>query len=64
MKIGDKVIFEDPFKDTLIGEIVYQHQPKCKCKGKGHWLVDFDGEVTKIKIGDNRLSLYEEEKIS
>ena len=64
MTIGDKVIFEDPLNDTLIGKIVDKNQPRCKCKGKGHWLVDFDGEVTKIKIGDSRLSLYEEEKIS
>ena len=43
MTIGDKVIFEDPLNDTLIGEIVDKNQPRCKCKGKGHWLVDFDG---------------------
>ena len=61
MKVGDKVIFEDPFNDTLIGEIVGKEQPRCKCKGKGHWLIDFGGEIVKIKIGDNRLLLYEEE---
>lgn len=58
MDIGDKVIFKDPFSDTLIGFIMGKSQPKCKCKGMGHWHVDFDGKIIKIKMGDNRLSRY------
>ena len=58
MNIGDKVKFEDPFSETLIGEIVSVNKPKCKCKGLGHYIVDFDGETRQIKLGDERLSLY------
>jgi hypothetical protein len=58
MNVGDKVKFEDPFSETLIGEIVSVNKPKCKCKGLGHYIVDFDGETRQIKLGDERLSLY------
>ena len=58
MNIGDKVKFEDPFSETLIGEIVSVNKPKCKCKGLGHYIVDFDVETRQIKLGDERLSLY------
>jgi hypothetical protein len=58
MKIGDKVIFNDPFNDTLTGEIIDVARPRCKCKGKGHYVVDFGGFTKNIKINDNRLSLY------
>lgn len=58
MNIGDKVKFEDPFSDTLIGEIVSINRPKCKCKGKGYYVVDFGSYTKQIKIDDKRLSLY------
>ena len=58
MTIGDKVRFEDPFSDTLIGEIVNIKRPRCKCKGKGYYIVDFGGETREIRIEDKRLSLY------
>ena len=58
MNIGDKVKFEDPFSDTLIGEIVSINRPKCKCKGKGYYVVDFGDFTKNIKIDDDRLSLY------
>lgn len=58
MVIGDKVRFEDPFSETLIGEIIGVNRPRCKCKGKGYYVVDFGSETKQIKIDDNRLSLY------
>jgi len=65
MKIGDKVIFEDPLSETLYGIIITKEVPRCKCKGKGEWVIDFNeyeppvsSEIKKIKIGDKRLSLY------
>ena len=58
MKIGDKVIFEDPFNGTLIGTIIDKDVPSCKCKGRGYWIVDFGESGKRIKIGDKRLSLY------
>ena len=58
MTIGDKVRFEDPFSDTLIGEIVNIKRPRCKCKGKGYYIVDFGGVTKEIKIDDKRLSPY------
>lgn len=58
MNIGDKVKFEDAFSDTMIGVIINKELPACKCKGKGNWIVTFDGEIKKIKINDIRLSLY------
>jgi hypothetical protein len=58
MKIGDTVIFEDPLSETLYGIIINKEVPRCKCKGKGKWSIDFNGEIKKIKIGDKRLSLY------
>ena len=58
MNIGDKVKFEDPFSDTLIGEIVSINRPRCKCKGMGHYIIDFGTETKQIKIDDKRLSLY------
>ena len=66
MTIGDKVRFEDPFSDTLIGEIVNIKRPRCKCKGQGYYIVDFGGETREIRIEDKRLSLYsmEPNKIS
>ena len=58
MTIGDKVRLEDPFSDTLVGEIVDIKRPRCKCKGMGHYVVDFGGETKEIKIDDKRLNLY------
>jgi hypothetical protein len=58
MTIGDKVRFEDPFSGTLTGEIVNIKRPRCKCKGMGYYIVDFDGETREIRIEDKRLSLY------
>jgi hypothetical protein len=58
MNIGDKVIFNDPFSDTLNGEIIDVVRPSCKCKGKGHYVVDFGGFTKNIKIDDNRLTPY------
>jgi hypothetical protein len=58
MTIGDKVKFEDPFSDTLFGEIILIKRPRCKCKGMGHYIVDFGDDTKEIKIGDKRLSLY------
>ncbi len=58
MKIGDKVKFEDTFSDTMYGIIVSKEVPRCKCKGMGKWVVDFNGETKYIKEGDPRLSIY------
>lgn len=58
MTIGDKVRLEDPFSDTLVGKIVGIKRPRCKCKGMGHYIVDFGDDTKEIKIGDKRLSLY------
>jgi len=59
MTIGDKVIFEDPFSDTMIGYIEGKEQPRCKCKGMSKWVVSFEnGETKKIKEGDKRLKPY------
>jgi hypothetical protein len=58
MNIGDKVKYENSFSDTMIGVIVSKEQPTCKCKGMGKWVIDFNGEIKKIKISDERLSLY------
>jgi hypothetical protein len=56
MEIGDKVKFEDSFSNTVYGIIVGKEIPRCKCKGMGKWIVDFNGETKYIKIGDIRLS--------
>lgn len=58
MNIGDEVKFEDPFSETLIGIIVGVKTPKCKCKGKGYYIIDFGGIIKKIELDDKRLSLY------
>jgi hypothetical protein len=58
MNIGDKVKFEDPFSETKTGVIISIIKPRCKCKGKGHYVVDFGDFTKNIKIDDNRLSLY------
>jgi len=58
MKIGDTVIFNDPTIGTLNGKIINVIIPSCKCKGKGHYVVDFDGFTKNIKIDDNRLTPY------
>jgi len=58
MNIGDKVKFEDTFSDTMIGVIIGKEVPRCRCKGKGMWVIDFDGEIKKIKLEDERLQLY------
>jgi hypothetical protein len=59
MEIGDNVKFEDSFSNTMYGIIVSKQVPKCKCKGMGTWLIDFNGEIKKVKIGDIRLSLHD-----
>lgn len=58
MKIGDKVKYENSFSDTMIGTIINKEVPACKCKGMGRWVIDFNGEIKKIKITDERLSIY------
>lgn len=58
MKIGDKVIFQDQFSDSLTGFIVDKVKPRCKCKGKGYYVVDFGDYTKQIKLDDDRLSLY------
>ena len=56
MKIGDKVKFEDPLNDTLIGTIIDKITPSCKCKGQGEWVIDFeDYGKRSIKLNDVRL---------
>jgi hypothetical protein len=55
MEIGDNVKFEDHFS-TMYGIIVSKLVPKCKCKGLGKWVIDFNGEIRQVKIGDIRLS--------
>jgi hypothetical protein len=61
LKLGDKVVFNDPFSETLNGEIVDFKQPRCKCKGKGYYVVDFGGFTKEIKELDDRLSLHNTE---
>ena len=57
MKIGDKVKFEDPLNDTLIGTIIDKITPSCKCKGQGEWVIDFEGYGKRsIKVSDIRLT--------
>ena len=57
MNLGDKVKFEDPLGETLYGVIKDKIVPRCKCKGKGEFMIDFNGVTKRIKIGDNRLTL-------
>jgi len=57
MKIGDKVKFEDPLNDTLIGTIIDKITPSCKCKGRGEWVINFEGYGKRsIKLNDVRLT--------
>jgi hypothetical protein len=56
MKIGDKVKFEYTTSNVMYGTIVSKEVPRCKCKGIGKWVIDFNGETKHIKIGDIRLS--------
>ena len=58
MNIGDKVRFESKNNGTMIGTIIDKEVPRCKCKGMGNWVIDFNGEIKKIKTSDERLSLY------
>lgn len=53
MEVGDKVIW-----DGKIGTITGIERPRCKCKGKGSYLIEFDGVVTKIPI-TTKLEPYE-----
>jgi hypothetical protein len=55
MEIGNNVKFEDHFF-TMYGTIVNKIVPRCKCKGMGKWVIDFNGEIKQVKIGDIRLS--------
>jgi hypothetical protein len=57
MNIGDRVKLEDTFSETLYGVIINKEVPRCKCKGKGEFTVDFNGDIKKIKIDDKRLTL-------
>jgi hypothetical protein len=57
MNIGDRVKLEDTFSKTLYGVIINKEVPRCKCKGKGEFTVDFNGDIKKIKIDDKRLTL-------
>lgn len=62
MKVGDRVKLADPLLSTEYGVIIDKEYFGCKCKGNGRWLVDFNGEIKKIKIGDERLVLSEIKK--
>lgn len=57
MEVGDSVVFEDPFSETLYGVIISKIVPRCKCKGIGEWVVDFGGVEKRVKIDDKRLRL-------
>lgn len=56
MEIGDKVKFEGGSSNFMYGTIVNKIVPRCKCKGMGKWVIDFNGEIKQVKIGDIRLS--------
>jgi hypothetical protein len=59
MKIGDKVRFESKNNGTMIGIIIDNEIPRCKCKGMGRWVIDFNGEIKKIQIGIHGLNPYD-----
>lgn len=58
MNIGDKVRFESKNNGTIIGTIIDKEVPRCKCKGMGKWIIDFNGEIKKIQIGIHGLTPY------
>lgn len=59
MKIGDKVRFESKNNGTMIGTIIDKEVPRCKCKGMGKWIIDFNGEIKKIEINVHGLKPYD-----
>lgn len=54
MEIGDKVTW-----NGHIGTITGIDKPRCKCKGRGHYLIDVNGVINKIPINKKGLELYE-----
>jgi hypothetical protein len=53
MEIGDKVTW-----NGHVGIITDILKPACKCKGKGHYLIDVNGVINKIPI-TTKLEKYE-----
>lgn len=45
MEIGDKVIW-----DGQIGVINGIEKPRCKCKGKGYYLIYVNGVINKVPL--------------
>jgi hypothetical protein len=53
MEVGDKVTW-----DGKVGVVLSINRPKCKCKGKGHYMIDVDGVSYKVPI-TTKLEKYE-----
>jgi len=45
IKVGDEVTW-----DGKTGTIISINRPACKCKGKGHYMIDVDGVSYKVPI--------------
>lgn len=54
MDVGSKVKYENNGR-TFYGVIVGKSVPKCKCKGKSKWVVDFGGFTREIYETDKKL---------
>ena len=54
MDVGSKVKYENNGK-TFYGVIVGKSIPKCKCKGKSKWFVNFGGFTREINETDKNL---------
>jgi hypothetical protein len=53
IEVGDKVTW-----DGKIGTIISINRPACKCKGKGHYMIDVDGVSYKVPV-TTKLEKYE-----
>lgn len=54
MKVGDKVLY-----NNQIATIVRESRPKCRCKGRGYYLLEIEGSDYEIQIPlTTNLELY------
>jgi hypothetical protein len=45
MNVGDKVLFEGKVL-TVVNEV----RPKCRCKGDGYYVLEFEGTTIKVPL--------------